>query len=257
MTSLDNIGARCRHCENIFYKTDKRQRCCRTCSELSRLEQLPHQIARRNERGRKHAAKKRRERGDTLFKGRRICCAVCKSEFETRGIAHKYCDTCGPIVAKQNAERSEAKRIRHKRPVGSTLNCRRCDCEFVKVGVHQAYCSPECKEANWKANPRNVINSRVNALIRNALGGKGGVSWQTMVGYTLDELIAHLERQFLPGMSWENRGRWHVDHVVPRSSFQFETAADPEFTACWAISNLRPMWAKDNLSKSSKRTHLL
>ena len=88
-------------------------------------------------------------------------------------------------------------------------------------------------------------------------GGKGGLSWQELVPYTLADLTVHLERQFLPGMTWANIGTWHVDHIVPLKAFSFSTADDPEFRAAWALTNLRPLWAADNLKKQAARTHLL
>ena len=69
--------------------------------------------------------------------------------------------------------------------------------------------------------------------------------------------MTHLERQFLPGMTWGNRGEWHIDHIVPLASFTFTSPDDPEFRAAWALTNLRPLWAKDNIRKSAKRTHLI
>jgi hypothetical protein len=90
---------------------------------------------------------------------------------------------------------------------------------------------------------------------------KGGRSWQSLVGYTLERLRRHLERQFVRGMTWENRGhgpgKWHIDHILPVSSFKFETPDDADFKACWALSNLRPLWSTDNIRKSANRTHLL
>jgi hypothetical protein len=69
--------------------------------------------------------------------------------------------------------------------------------------------------------------------------------------------MVHLERQFLSGMTWANRGQWHIDHIQPRSSFKFVGPDDPEFKACWALSNLRPLWKADNLKKNARRTLLL
>lgn len=79
--------------------------------------------------------------------------------------------------------------------------------------------------------------------------------------YSKRDLYAHLERQFLPGMTWDNYGSaWHVDHILPQSSFKVN-ANDPancaEFQACWALPNLRPLFKRDNLVKSAKRTLLL
>jgi hypothetical protein len=98
----------------------------------------------------------------------------------------------------------------------------------------------------------------MKTLIWRDLGrGKAGRSWKEFVDYTLDELIYHIERQFLPGMTWDNRGEWHIDHIVPLSSFKFSSADDIEFKRAWALSNLRPLWALDNIRKQATRTHLI
>ena len=69
--------------------------------------------------------------------------------------------------------------------------------------------------------------------------------------YTLEELISHLENNFTEGMTWENYGEWHVDHIKPMASFTFDSVDDESFNECWSLSNLQPLWAKDNLSKGS------
>ena len=110
----------------------------------------------------------------------------------------------------------------------------------------------------YSEDPRFRVNTCISSHIRKALKkGKGGKRWQELVGYSLDDLIVHLERQFLKGMAWENFGTWHIDHIVPKASFCFEDAESPGFRACWALSNLRPLWAEDNFSKSKSRLHLL
>ena len=88
-------------------------------------------------------------------------------------------------------------------------------------------------------------------------GGKRGRSWENLVGYTVDDLRAHLERQFTKGMTWDNMGEWHVDHILPKVSFTYSSAEDPEFRACWALTNLRPLWGAENISKHAKRLHLI
>jgi hypothetical protein len=73
-----------------------------------------------------------------------------------------------------------------------------------------------------------------------------------LLGYTLEELMNHLEKQFTEGMTWDNYGEWHVDHKIPMSSFNFETTEDREFKLCWCLDNLQPLWGPDNLSKGTK-----
>lgn len=104
-----------------------------------------------------------------------------------------------------------------------------------------------------RSTPRGTINNRISRSINYCiLGAKGGKSWQSFVGYTLEDLMVHLERQFLIGMSWENRSDWHIDHIRPLSSFKFETIEDEEFRMAWGLSNLRPLWCADNLRKGAK-----
>jgi hypothetical protein len=107
------------------------------------------------------------------------------------------------------------------------------------------------------------LASAVRSSIRRAfetkhLGSdKNGKAWETILGYTVADLMAHIERQFRGRMSWANFGKWHVDHIVPVASFSFQSVDDPEFRACWALPNLRPLWAKRNRSKGPKRLTLL
>lgn len=73
-----------------------------------------------------------------------------------------------------------------------------------------------------------------------------------LLGYTVDELRTHLEKKFLPGMSWDNYGEWHIDHIIPKNAFNYETPDDIDFKKCWALSNLQPLWAFDNISKHAR-----
>lgn len=69
--------------------------------------------------------------------------------------------------------------------------------------------------------------------------------------YTPDELILHLESQFKDGMTWENYGEWHVDHIKPISLFNIEKIGDNEFMECWSLNNLQPLWGRENIRKSN------
>jgi hypothetical protein len=92
--------------------------------------------------------------------------------------------------------------------------------------------------------------------MRHALSGtayrKGGESWIGIVGYSASTLINHLESLFQPGMTWENYGQWHVDHIRPVSSFEYDSFNHPQFKECWDLSNLQPLWASDNMSKGAR-----
>jgi hypothetical protein len=70
-----------------------------------------------------------------------------------------------------------------------------------------------------------------------------------LLGCTTEQLRAHLEVQFRPGMTWSNYGAWHIDHIRPCASFDL---SDPEQQRqCFHFTNLQPLWARDNLKKSA------
>ena len=111
-------------------------------------------------------------------------------------------------------------------------------------------------QQRYRATASGNIHGRMSCAI-NAMIKKKNRSWVSLVGYSLSELMTHLERQFLPGMTWDNFGDWHIDHIVPKSAFHFESADDDDFKACWGLGNLRPLWARDNITKSDKRLFLI
>lgn len=101
---------------------------------------------------------------------------------------------------------------------------------------------------------RGRLNGGISSGIRISLKGekKGGRHWETLVDFTVEQLMKHLAKRFLPGMSWGNYGEWHVDHKVPISAFNFETPEDIDFKRCWCLKNLQPLWAMENLQKHNK-----
>lgn len=102
-------------------------------------------------------------------------------------------------------------------------------------------------------NPKLRLSKAMRCLVYKALGkNKNGYKWESLVNYTLEDLRDHLEKQFKPGMSWSNYGKWHIDHIKPVSSFNFKTYNDREFKQCWALCNLQPLWAEENIRKSNK-----
>ncbi len=103
----------------------------------------------------------------------------------------------------------------------------------------------------------NLHNRMASAIYQAIRKNKAGRKWEMLVGYTLEDLMRHIERQFTKGMSWQNIGKWHIDHVRPRAMFNYETAEDEGFKECWALWNLRPLWAKDNQKKHASRSFLV
>ena len=53
-------------------------------------------------------------------------------------------------------------------------------------------------------------------------------------------------------MSWDNYGEWHIDHIIPVSSFSFDNVDSEDFKKCWSLTNLQPLWSYENIKKSNK-----
>lgn len=81
-------------------------------------------------------------------------------------------------------------------------------------------------------------------------------------GYSIDMLLNHLASQFEPWMHWGNWGiykaylwddndsstwTWQIDHIIPQSDLPYNNVNHPNFKKCWALENLRPLSAKQNI----------
>lgn len=89
------------------------------------------------------------------------------------------------------------------------------------------------------------LRSRIRAFIKNKSS-----TTKELIGCSLDELKLHIEKQFKPGMNWENWSSkgWHIDHIIPLASAKTEE----ELYKLCHYTNLQPLWAKENLSKGDR-----
>ena len=99
---------------------------------------------------------------------------------------------------------------------------------------------------------RSSVSCLIRKRLRNRLSSKKGNSTWKFLPYTVDDLIQHLENLFTEGMNWNNYGKWHIDHKTPDCKFNYKSINNKEFQKCWALNNLQPLWAIDNLRKSDK-----
>lgn len=100
-----------------------------------------------------------------------------------------------------------------------------------------------------------TLRHRVRALMRATMTtNKGGRRMQEILGYSYDQLRTHLENRFTTGMNWERfmAGEIHIDHRIPVAYFKPEAQDSLEFRMCWSLTNLRPLWAAENISKADR-----
>jgi hypothetical protein len=103
------------------------------------------------------------------------------------------------------------------------------------------------------SDPCFAVADRLRRRINQALASAGGKKSGRLIdvsGCSVADLVAHIERQFLPGMSWENKRQWHIDHIVPCSAFDLTDPAQQR--VAFHYTNLRPIWSSENQSKHSK-----
>jgi len=94
--------------------------------------------------------------------------------------------------------------------------------------------------------------SRINKILKHY---KNEHHMLDRIGCTPAELKIHLESQFTEGMTWDNYGKWHVDHIIPCASFDLTDLEQQK--KCFHYTNLQPLWAKDNLAKGDKLDYIL
>jgi hypothetical protein len=108
---------------------------------------------------------------------------------------------------------------------------------------------------------RGTVSASINHALRRNNGGKNGSTILDYLPYTIQQLREHLEKQFESWMSWNNHGNydskrdtWQIDHIIPLSSFHYQSMDCEEFQKCWSLTNLRPLKSIDNIKKSNKIT---
>lgn len=75
------------------------------------------------------------------------------------------------------------------------------------------------------------------------------------IGCSIDQLKAHLESKFQPGMTWENYGPvWEIDHIV--SLCNYDLSKLENLNNAWNFNNLQPLFKKQNRTKKKKVDHL-
>ena len=126
---------------------------------------------------------------------------------------------------------------------------------YEKNNIHKVRFNQRKNSKKRYKNISTRLNSRMSWGIYSALkSGKEGKSWTELVDFTLDELKDHLELYFESGMSWDNCGKgknkWQIDHIIPKAYFNITSPYCDDFKKCWALDNLQPLWAEDNLKKS-------
>jgi glutamyl/glutaminyl-tRNA synthetase len=202
---------------------------------------------------------------------------------------YKTCPQCGKIFYKQNETlhnwnekayctrecKIKARKSRYKKSeIGKEAQKRYRESEEGKETIRRYHISAKNKEYNklyrttekskesfkrWIKSEKGEIWKEKNHIIRlmrtriyKALKGYGiKKTTRTIdfVGCSIEQLKEWLASQFKPGMTWDNYGKWHIDHIIPCAAFDLRCPLQRKI--CFWYRNLQPLWAEDNLIKSA------
>lgn len=155
----------------------------------------------------------------------------------------------------ENAEKIRARKVAYR---GKYLNAiREMDRRYyasnsarIKQSI-QRYVRERRRVDNIFAMKLRVRNLLAFALKR--IGERKKHRTSHVLGCTFEEFAQHIERQFLKCMSWENRSEWHIDHIIPLATAKTEE----DVIRLNHYTNLRPLWAKDNLRKGARIDYII
>jgi hypothetical protein len=182
------------------------------------------------------------------------------------GVRHKVCPVCGRNKKIQEFSKDKSKSD------GLQYRCKEC-AKIVKIFYreqnpnyykgyssiiqHQQYIenNPDYYKKYQRVRRGNDIRFKLACSLRrrlwNALrrGFKSGSAIRDL-GCSIDELKLHLEKQFHPGMTWDNYGKiWTIDHKIPLAYFDLTNRQELKLAV--HFSNIQPLWAKENIKKGS------
>lgn len=137
------------------------------------------------------------------------------------------------------------------------------------ISIKRLYKINEKRNSDIVFRIRMDMSSMIRQYLKRKNINKAGKSITKHLGYTIKELKLHIESQFEPWMTWENRGKynsktwddtdtstwtWQLDHIKPHSEFKYLSMEDEDFKECWSLENLRPYPSKQNILEGANRT---
>ncbi len=111
------------------------------------------------------------------------------------------------------------------------------------------------KQADYIKKYRKDIKHKIIDYLRTRIwyalkGTSKSKSTMKLVGCSIEQLRQYLQNKFKQGMTWDNYGKWHIDHIKPCISFDLIKVS--EQCKCFNYKNLQPLWAEENCSKGGQ-----
>jgi len=213
-------------------------------------------------------------------------CVICENFF----LSSYSCIICGDIQCQKEWKKryDKAYHLCKKYPKIECIICktyfspknkrqiccpeRKCKLSFKKLRHKQNEIKEKIERKDYNKKNRAKINEKMKTniqykirkrlnnrlafwlkqYVKKGIQAKKQSKLTILLGCSIPNFIKYIENQFQEGMSWENYGLygWHLDHKIPCSKFNLSNPEDQK--RCFDYTNLQPLWAKENLSKSDK-----
>jgi hypothetical protein len=232
----------CKACRNVYLRKYREANCDKIATRKRKYRKANREKARKY---REANREKLRAQGKKYYQANRD---KAKKYYQAnREKARKY----------REANREKVKAAQKKYYQANRDKCkkyREANLEKVKAAQKEYKAANRDKinaryRKRLKTDPTFATSSRLRCRISQWLKGSKSTFTENLIGCTFEECKRWIERQFTDDMSWDNRGKWHIDHMMPLKSFDI-TDPEQQQIACH-YTNLKPMWASENKSKGS------
>ena len=252
----DSFQTQCKECRNQYH-ADNREAHNKRCTENYRANHPKGEAA------------------EILPDGLKRCCVCEEVKLNTSEYFGKLkkskdglkyeCKQCKKAYYKDNREATIIRSHKYYEDNKENILVKQRAYNLTRVDESREYAQKyyENKSDDIKVRIRNYnrerarrdINFRLLVRYRTRVykavkGTDKSKTTKELIGCTIDELKSHLEQKFKDGMTFENYGEWHVDHIRPCASFDFSN--ESEQLECFNYTNLQPLWAEENMKKHDK-----
>lgn len=193
-------------------------------------------------------------------------CKVCVLKSARKGDERRKKQTKPDLKTLVCTKCGEEKEVKFFHKHSRSTTGYKCACKACRMlETHKYNKREETRErarTRRKQDPVWKLRKNVSIAIVNSLRKRGGqkeASCFQYLGYSVQDLREHLEKQFEPWMSWDNWGpagseirTWNIDHIYPQSLLPYDSLGHPNFQKCWDLRNLQPLCTIENIKKSNK-----
>ena len=109
-----------------------------------------------------------------------------------------------------------------------------------------------------KKERKRSLDRNIRQCLTYVIKKDGPFRWNKILGFTKEDFLKHMEKEFEEGMTFENYGEWVISFHIPKRCYNFKSLKDEDFRRFWSLKNITPKWLKDaqHQKKEIKKSEL-